>query len=235
MPAQMKAFFDATGGLWVKGALVGKGVSAFVSTGTQGGGSETTVLTSIPNFAHHGMVYIPVGYTFADQTRMDILHGGTAYVSRRGVVAGDSGDPSRVGRPPAVAGACRPGFYVLQWHCACRSMCGAGSSGSPPPSTTPPRAQTQPPPSHHPLPSEHAQGATTFAGPDGSRQPIEQELAHAEHQVRRWLHPASAGTQGARARRDPGMHLSASRAFLGSPRPHHTPSPRLRRASTSRL
>lgn len=35
MPAQMKSFFDATGGLWVKGSLVGKGASIFTSSGTQ--------------------------------------------------------------------------------------------------------------------------------------------------------------------------------------------------------
>ena len=43
-PAQFKAFWDATGGLWVKGSLVGKAVTTFVGTGTQGGGQETTHL-----------------------------------------------------------------------------------------------------------------------------------------------------------------------------------------------
>jgi len=38
MPAQVKAVWDATGGLWVKGALVGKPIGVFFSTGTQGGG-----------------------------------------------------------------------------------------------------------------------------------------------------------------------------------------------------
>ena len=38
MPAQVKAIWDATGGLWMKGALVGKPISVFVSTSTQGGG-----------------------------------------------------------------------------------------------------------------------------------------------------------------------------------------------------
>ena len=45
MCSQMKAFWDATGGLWVKGALVGKPFGMFVSTGTQGGGQETTPFT----------------------------------------------------------------------------------------------------------------------------------------------------------------------------------------------
>jgi len=40
MPAQVKAVWDATGGLWMKGALVGKPISVFFSTGTQNGGYE---------------------------------------------------------------------------------------------------------------------------------------------------------------------------------------------------
>jgi NAD(P)H dehydrogenase (quinone) len=37
MAAQMKALFDATGQLWVKGSLVGKPAGVFVSVGTQVG------------------------------------------------------------------------------------------------------------------------------------------------------------------------------------------------------
>lgn len=42
MAAQMKAFFDATGQLWQEQRLAGKPAGFFVSTGTQGGGQETT-------------------------------------------------------------------------------------------------------------------------------------------------------------------------------------------------
>jgi NAD(P)H dehydrogenase (quinone) len=42
MAAQMKAFFDATGGLWSEQSLAGKPAGIFFSTGTQGGGQETT-------------------------------------------------------------------------------------------------------------------------------------------------------------------------------------------------
>ena len=45
MPAQFKAFWDGTGGLWAKGSLVGKPVTLFTSTANQGGGQETTILT----------------------------------------------------------------------------------------------------------------------------------------------------------------------------------------------
>mgnify|MGYP002775799805 FL=1 len=42
MAAQMKAFFDSTGSLWRTQDLAGKPAGLFVSTGTQGGGQETT-------------------------------------------------------------------------------------------------------------------------------------------------------------------------------------------------
>lgn len=39
-PAAVSAFFDATGGLWAKGALIGKFASVFTSTASQHGGQE---------------------------------------------------------------------------------------------------------------------------------------------------------------------------------------------------
>jgi NAD(P)H dehydrogenase (quinone) len=39
-------------------------VTFFVSTGTQGGGQETTIMTSLTQAVHHGMIYIPPGYTY---------------------------------------------------------------------------------------------------------------------------------------------------------------------------
>lgn len=42
MAAQFKAFLDATGGLWRSQALAGKPAGIFYSTGSQGGGQETT-------------------------------------------------------------------------------------------------------------------------------------------------------------------------------------------------
>jgi len=42
MAAQFKAFMDATGGLWRTQQLAGKPAGIFYSTGSQGGGQETT-------------------------------------------------------------------------------------------------------------------------------------------------------------------------------------------------
>ena len=60
MSAQMKAFFDGTGGLWQSGALVGKPAGFFFCSGSQGGGQETVALTAITQLAAHGMVYVPI-------------------------------------------------------------------------------------------------------------------------------------------------------------------------------
>ena len=43
MPSQMKALFDATGGLWSSNKLAGKPAAMFTSTASQGGGQETTI------------------------------------------------------------------------------------------------------------------------------------------------------------------------------------------------
>ncbi|KAK9942411.1 hypothetical protein M0R45_008078 [Rubus argutus] len=88
MAAQMKAFFDSTGQLWREQKLAGVPAGFFVSTGTQGGGQETTAWTAITQLAHHGMLYVPIGYTFgAGMFQMDSLRGGSPYGA--GVFSGD--------------------------------------------------------------------------------------------------------------------------------------------------
>jgi len=79
MTAQWKSFMDATGKLWKEGALIGKPVGTFFSTSTLGGGQETTALTTVTQFAHHGMIYIPMGYSTPDMLNLSEVHGGSAY------------------------------------------------------------------------------------------------------------------------------------------------------------
>ncbi|KAG2057373.1 flavoprotein WrbA [Suillus hirtellus] len=90
-PAQWKAFWDATGGLWVSGALAGKFASVFVSTGTPGGGQEATVINSLSTLAHHGIIYVPLGYknTFAQLSNMTEVRGGSPWGA--GTYAGPDG------------------------------------------------------------------------------------------------------------------------------------------------
>jgi NAD(P)H:quinone oxidoreductase type IV len=79
MAAQMRNFLDQTGGLWVKGALVGKVGSVFASTGTQHGGQETTITSFHTTLLHHGMIIVGVPYTCPGLTAMGEVSGGTPY------------------------------------------------------------------------------------------------------------------------------------------------------------
>ena len=78
MAAQMRNFLDQTGGMWVKGALVGKVASVFTSTGT-GGGNETTILTFIPTLLHHGMIYAGLPYSCPELADLSEVKGGSPY------------------------------------------------------------------------------------------------------------------------------------------------------------
>ena len=77
--AQMQTLFDATGGLWSSGALVGKVGSLFTSSATQHGGQETTLLSMMTFLLHQGMVVVGVPYAEKGLTFMGELSGGTPY------------------------------------------------------------------------------------------------------------------------------------------------------------
>ncbi|KAJ1954160.1 hypothetical protein GGI12_005856 [Dipsacomyces acuminosporus] len=90
-PAQVRAFFDATGGLWSKGALMGKPAGLFFSTASQHGGQESTAFSLMPNLAHHGIIYVPFGFGHNNLFDNSEVVGGSAWGA--GTVAG--GDGSR--------------------------------------------------------------------------------------------------------------------------------------------
>jgi len=77
MCGQMRQFLDSTGGLWAKGALVGKVGSVFASSGTQHGGQESTILSFHITLLHHGMIIVGLPYSFQGQTRTDEVSGGS--------------------------------------------------------------------------------------------------------------------------------------------------------------
>jgi NAD(P)H:quinone oxidoreductase type IV len=79
MAAQMRNFLDRTGGLWAKGALIGKVGSVFASTGTQHGGQETTITSFHTTLLHLGMVIVGVPYSCQELTNMNEITGGTPY------------------------------------------------------------------------------------------------------------------------------------------------------------
>jgi NAD(P)H dehydrogenase (quinone) len=79
MAAQMRNFLDQTGGLWANGQLIGKVGSVFTSSAVQHGGQESTILSFHTTLLHHGMVVVGLPYSFAGQSRLDEVTGGSPY------------------------------------------------------------------------------------------------------------------------------------------------------------
>ncbi|KAF3764622.1 flavo protein WrbA [Cryphonectria parasitica EP155] len=90
-PAQWKAFWDHTGAQWQTGAFAGKLAGLFISTASLGGGQESTAIAAMSTLAHHGIVYVPLGYskTFAQLTNLSEVHGGSPWGA--GTFAGPDG------------------------------------------------------------------------------------------------------------------------------------------------
>ena len=93
MAAQMRNFLDQTGGLWVKGALVGKAGSVFASTGT-GGGNESTIMSFVNTLMHHGMVYVGLPYACPELTDISEVKGGSPWGAATIAGADGSRQPS---------------------------------------------------------------------------------------------------------------------------------------------
>lgn len=91
MTAQMRNFWDQTGGLWAKGALVGKVGAVFTSSATQHGGQESTILATHITLLHQGLVIVGLPYSCQAQMGLDEIKGGSPYGAS--TIAG--GDGSR--------------------------------------------------------------------------------------------------------------------------------------------
>ena len=110
MAAQMRNFLDQTGPLWGRGALVGKVGSAFTSTASQHGGQEMTITSIHTTMLHHGMIIVGLPYSFAGNTMMDEISGGTPYGAS--TIAGSDG--SRQPSANELAGARYQGRHVAE-------------------------------------------------------------------------------------------------------------------------
>jgi NAD(P)H dehydrogenase (quinone) len=77
--SQMRNFWDQTGGLWAKGALIGKVGSVFTASATQHGGQESTIITTWPLLAHHGLVIVGLPYSAQGQMTIGEITGGSPY------------------------------------------------------------------------------------------------------------------------------------------------------------
>ncbi|HMR66750.1 MAG TPA: NAD(P)H:quinone oxidoreductase [Anaerolineae bacterium] len=110
MIGQMQAFWDGTGGLWYKGALVGKPGGVFTSSATQHGGQETTIRAVHTLLLHHGMVLAGLPYAFQGQMGVDEVKGGSPY----GASTITDGDGSRLPSETELAGARWQGRYIAE-------------------------------------------------------------------------------------------------------------------------
>ena len=108
--SQMRNFWDQTGGLWFTGKLVGKVGSVFTSTATQHGGQESTILSFIPTFLHHGMVVAGLPYAFQGQMGTEEVKGGSPY----GASTITNGDGSRQPSQIELDGARYQGAHVAK-------------------------------------------------------------------------------------------------------------------------
>jgi NAD(P)H dehydrogenase (quinone) len=110
MCGQMRQFMDATGKLWMSGALVGKVGSVFTSSNTQHGGQESTILSFHTTLLHQGMVIVGLPYAFQGQMTMDEITGCSPYGAS--TIAGKDGE--RMPSDNELAGARYQGEHVAK-------------------------------------------------------------------------------------------------------------------------
>src|SRR3989338_10984179 len=110
MTAQMRNFLDQTGGLWMKGSLIGKVGSVFTSSATQHGGQESTILSFHTTLLHQGMIIVGVPYSEKRQMTLNEITGGSPYGAS--TIAG--GDGSRLPSENELAIARFQGKHVAE-------------------------------------------------------------------------------------------------------------------------
>jgi NAD(P)H dehydrogenase (quinone) len=110
MAGQMKNFLDQAGGLWMRGALVGKVGGVFTSSATQHGGQESTILTFHPVLLHLGFVIVGLPYAFQGQMGHAEVMGNSPYGAS--TIAG--GDGSRQPSKLELDGARWQGKHIAE-------------------------------------------------------------------------------------------------------------------------
>jgi len=97
-PAQFKAFWDKSGKQWSQGSFWGKYAGLLISTGTLGGGQESTAIASMSTLVHHGFIYVPLGYktTFAQLANLEEVHGGSPWGAGTFAAADGSRQPTQL-------------------------------------------------------------------------------------------------------------------------------------------
>lgn len=110
MCGQMRQFLDASGGLWMKGALIGKPAGVFCSSATQHGGQESTILNFHTTLLHHGMIVVGLPYSFAGQMGFSEVTGCSPY----GATTITGGQGERMPSDNELAGARFQGAHIAR-------------------------------------------------------------------------------------------------------------------------
>jgi NAD(P)H dehydrogenase (quinone) len=110
VPAQFKAFLDATGQVWAKGGLESKPVGMMTSSAMQHGGQESTILGLIPYLLHHGALYVGLPLSSGVLGDVSELSGNSFYGAS--TIVGSDG--SRKPSANELAGAKAQGKRVAQ-------------------------------------------------------------------------------------------------------------------------
>lgn len=112
-PAQWKTFWDKTGKQWAQGGYAGKYAGVFISTAGLGGGQESTAISAMSTLAHHGIVYVPLGYSqaFGLLTDLTEVHGGSPWGA--GTFAGSDGSRQPTEKELEVAKIQGKAFYEV--------------------------------------------------------------------------------------------------------------------------
>jgi NAD(P)H dehydrogenase (quinone) len=77
MAAPLKYFIDQTSDIWMSGQLAGKPVTFFSSSSSLHGGQESTLLSMMIPFFHHGMLVS--GIPYSETALLHTKSGGTPY------------------------------------------------------------------------------------------------------------------------------------------------------------
>ncbi|KAI9803473.1 MAG: Minor allergen Alt a 7 [Sarcosagium campestre] len=111
MPAQWTTFWEHTGKQWTTGGYWGKYAGLFVSTSSPSGGQESTIIAMMSTLAHHGLIYVPLGYktVFAELTNATEVHGGSPWGA--GTLAGADGARQPTPLELQIANAQGKAFY----------------------------------------------------------------------------------------------------------------------------
>jgi NAD(P)H dehydrogenase (quinone) len=110
VPAQFKAFLDASGQVWGAGGLINKPVGIMTSSSMQHGGQEATILGLIPFVLHHGGLYVGLPLTSGVLGETKEVSGNSFY----GASTISGGDGSRQPSANELAGAKFQGKRVAE-------------------------------------------------------------------------------------------------------------------------